>query len=87
MYNEVFAPCPECQGRAMVQVSQYVLGFGGFFIDDPETMLELTKEQLKDLREELEGEQFECHCGHTFVVYEKKGEEEKRELIKELFDC
>lgn len=61
MYNEVFKKCPHCKdGVGYVQIGQIVLGFGGFDLDRPDSLDELTVDQLKDLKEVLKNEYFNC---------------------------
>lgn len=83
MYNEVFKRCPECGKRGYLQIHQIVLGFGGFNMDDPETLKELSPSQLEELHEAIEGETFVCAgqgmndeigCSHCWVPYPKKEE-------------
>jgi len=82
MYNEVFCMCPNCGGSAYCQVRQYVLGFGGFHLQNPDSFDELTEEQLEDLYEELKNSFFSCEdCGEYFNPY-KESPERKRILSK-----
>lgn len=36
VYNEVFYTRPKCGGRGYMQISQLVLGFSGFDLENPE---------------------------------------------------
>lgn len=98
MYNEVFCRCPECGSYAYMQISQIVLGFGGFYLDQPETMADLDDDELIRLREAVAEDPFRCEpsfpgdddedqwCGHTFNPYWEDNESsEKLERIKQLF--
>jgi hypothetical protein len=84
MYNEVFKQCPECGRRCYQQIPQVVLGFGGFDLDRPSSMEDLTVEERGHLSEILNSEnykKFYCNgdkdfstvknegCGHSFTVH------------------
>lgn len=84
MYNEVFKKCPECGLQAVMQIPQLVLGFGGFDLDNRETLLGLTEEQLRRLKDMILDDDFRCECGHYFNPY-RVSNELKLSLIKELF--
>jgi len=93
MYNEVYKDCPECGKPCYIQISQVVLGFGGFRLDRPESMEDLTQDQKEYLAEILnrEGVKFWCNgepdqkhegCGHSFNVHIKVGKPKpKQEII------
>jgi hypothetical protein len=88
MYNEVFARCPKCGGRGYAQIHQIVLGFGGFALDDPESLAEaLTVEQLRELCVAVKDLDFRCQnedCGRSFQASTSEQEERKR-VARELF--
>jgi len=85
MYNEVFCECPCCGKLAYTQIGQIVSGFGGFNLGDPDSLMDLSKDQLKDLREAIDDTYFECeNCGNYFK-YNGEDREEKRKLIRDLF--
>lgn len=90
MYNEVFTPCRTegCAGYAMTQVAEYVRGFGEFRLDRPETMLELTDDQLQSLKDELKDCWFGCCvCGHSFRYFNtEKHNAERGKKIAAMFD-
>ena len=61
MYNEVFKKCPHCKdGVGYLQIHQIVLGFGGFDLDNPFTLEELSVDDLRELRDAVEGKAFYC---------------------------
>jgi len=71
MYNEVFKACPECHSSAIMQIPQITLGFGGFNLDDPESIAkELTPEEIDQLIEYVKDKHryFECPCQHIFQI-------------------
>lgn len=83
MYNEVFYTCPECKGRGYMQISQLVLGFGGFDLENHETLRDLDTDYLLELKARVLDDNFICDdCGHVFNPYKK----DKKLLIRELFD-
>ncbi len=82
MYNEVFKICPECGKRAEMQISQIVLGFGGFDLDNYHTLEALNSEQLLTLKSEILQDNFKCANGHYFNPYVEKTDG----LVRELFD-
>lgn len=87
MYNEAYKACPECGRLAETQISQIVLGFGEFDLDNPERLAEdLTAEQLLELREKIEGEWFDCKsCDHSFQFASEDDKAERLELARKLF--
>lgn len=90
MYNEVFVKCPTCNCHAYCQISQIVLGFGGFYLDRPDTLEALSTDELTRLREAISGEYFCCRsdkCG-PFIPYPADGlsMDEKHALIHKLFN-
>lgn len=94
MYNEVYKKCPSCGKRGILQISQIVLGFGCFDLDDPQSIVEdlrstcssnqRVKELLGLLKKRIENalrnyEAFECECGNRFDLTEE--EDKQNELI------
>jgi len=72
MYNEVKCICPVCGGSGYCQVTQYVLGFGGFNLHNPDSFNELSEAQLKRLYIDILEEDFVClDCQHAFNPYEE----------------
>ena len=54
MYNEVFLKCPRCGKSCTEQISQVTLGFGGFDLDNPESLAAaLDEQQLRDVENGL----------------------------------
>ena len=86
MYNEVFKTCPHCNGRGYLQIHQIVLGFGGFHLDNPESIArELTLDQVKELKEAVEGQWFCCDdCAETFQVGGEDVENEKMAILNSI---
>jgi hypothetical protein len=87
MFNEVFCKCPKegCNGVGYMQISQIVLGFGGFSLQSPETLEELSDSQLRQLREYIVEGHFDCdQCGHRFNPYLDGNRDERQELIRKL---
>jgi len=79
MYNEVFKRCPHCNGRGYMQIHQIVLGFGGFHLDSPQSIVdELNIDQIKELKEAVESNGwFVCDdCKESFPANEKNEKEE-----------
>lgn len=61
MYNEVFRTHVGCGGRMVLQISQIVLGFGDFNLDDPSSLKDrLTPDQVRTLYERVDNEWFVC---------------------------
>lgn len=91
MYNEVFSQCPKCNGIGYMQIGQIVLGFGGFYIDKPESLADdLDESQLKELHEKVCEGMFQCQsCNHTFNPLTEKTMKMAKairiELAKKLF--
>lgn len=84
MYNEVFKNCPECGCQCTVQISQVVLGFGGFFLDSPKALEEFSMEELQLVKERIKDKLFYCdECGHNFPAIGTT--EQKHQAIKDLF--
>lgn len=88
MYNEVFKTCPKCGHLAYAQISQIVLGFGGFNLENPERIAEeLTENEIIQLVACVKDTWFECHdCGNTFKLNEKKNTNDKTDLLKKLLN-
>lgn len=91
MYNEVFKRCPKCGMRGYLQISQIVDGFGNFNLDDPDSLFELTSDQLVELSKRVGEEVFVCGgqwddsgCGHRFRM--PAVESARINLIWKLFD-
>ena len=86
MYNEVWCECPCCGKSAYTQIAQIGPGFGGYNLNNPDSMLELDEDQLIALKECVEEAWFECeHCGNHFQYDQKRKFEKRRQLIKDLF--
>lgn len=85
MFNEVFCTCPQCGSQSYLQVPEFVLGFGGFDLENPETLLELSYEDLDDLRAIIDKEHFRCEKCKNYFLYSPV-RESKLEHIKKLFD-
>jgi hypothetical protein len=83
MYNEVYKQCPQCGQQCYMQISQVVLGFGNFNLDNPSSMEDLTHSQKQEFAEIMNDEEkkFWCNggqdesggCGHSFNVHIKVG--------------
>lgn len=101
MYNEVYKKCPHCKkGVGYLQIHQIVLGFGGFDLDSPATLVGLNLDELRELRNTLEGETFWCRapgygygdydnddpdvCQGSFRVLNPETYEQRQKLINEL---
>ena len=89
MYNEIYKNCPRCGKRCEQQISQVVLGFGCFDLDNPQDLAgRLTSEELYDLHERAMKETFWCRfdengCGHHFMLGSQDSDREA--LTSELF--
>jgi len=84
MYNEVFCRCPKCGGRGYMQISQLVLGFGGFDLENYDTLRDLDIDDIMELKARIMCKDFVCdNCGHVFNPYEDK---DRELLIHKLFD-
>lgn len=87
MYNEVFKKCPHCdRGYGYLQIHQIVLGFGGFYLDSPERIAEeLDLDQVKELKEAVEGQWFQCQeCSETFKLGGKQDDSEKMDILNSI---
>lgn len=60
MYNEVFCTCPECGKQGYMQIECIVKGFGGFNLDNLDTLKELTETQLYELKDAIIQNDFVC---------------------------
>jgi len=89
MYNEVFKLCPKCQCNAIMQIPQIVLGFGGFHLDDPESIAEkLSPEDVDQLIEYVKDSDryFECqNCHHTFRLQDAIEKSTSVKKLRRLF--
>lgn len=89
MYNEVWKSCPYCAKKAYLQISQIVLGFGEFDLDDLDGLTErLNEEELKELYENVKNEHFSCRedgggCGRAFLLEDTK--KARLSLAEDLF--
>lgn len=86
MYNEVFYPCPEpnCFGSGYMQIAQLVYGFGGFSPLIPDSLKELTVEQLHQLKAAIVEDNFRClECDYSFNPY--RNDDEWDETVRRLF--
>lgn len=66
MYNEVKCICPNCRECNVIQTSQYVLGFGNFSLLDLTTFEVLSKEDLRNIKEELNRNIYCDNCRSLF---------------------
>lgn len=88
MYNEVFKKCPEpgCNGLGYTQIGQIVGGFGGFYLDNPESIAEeLTLDEVHQLRNAVKDEWFVCQkCNESFQLNSENKKDEKLKVLNEL---
>ena len=84
MYNEVSCNCPNCGSNVIIQVTQYVLGFGCFDLNNLESFLELNEEQLNFIREELKEKHYCNQCKCEFYPLNEDEKEEKIRRIKQI---
>jgi hypothetical protein len=86
MYNEVFKKCPRCNSCCTLHISQIVLGFGGFYLDDPESIArELDLEQIKQLKRSMEDKLFHCEkCSESFSASGKEDIKEKLDILNSI---
>lgn len=85
MFNEVFCRCPQCGNQVCHQIGPIVSGFGEFHLDSFEDLSSRTEEELRKLKNALQGERFFCEtCATEFDPYEGRAGSEKGSLIKEL---
>jgi len=86
MFNEVYKRCPECGGRGEMQISQIILGFGEFDLDNKEDIADrLDKYHIRRLVARVkEREWFTCRmCGNEFR-YNEQSNSDKIEILNEL---
>lgn len=86
MYNEVYKQCPRCNDQyGYLQVSQIVLGFGSFYLDDPEDLAtKLDEDQMRLLAEKIKDQWFHCpKCKSGFLLEETH--QRRESLARELF--
>lgn len=69
MYNEVKAPCPNCNISCEMQIPQVVLGFGNFDLSNPGTTKELTIKEKNELADYVNNREFQCEEHGYFSVY------------------
>jgi hypothetical protein len=62
MYNEVFLKCPRCGKSCTEQISQVTLGFGGFDLDNPESLAAALDEQQLSCTKDFEIQHTPCKC-------------------------
>lgn len=87
MYNEVYKKCPCCSDYVCLQISQIVDGFGGFYLDDPESIAkELGLDQIKRLKKCVDGQWFYCeNCNESFKASNDKDEKkEKMDILNSI---
>jgi len=65
MYNEVFAKCPKCGSRCCMQISQVVLGFGEFDLNDLSTFSDLSDSETTTVKNYVLEKDFYCNGGHS----------------------
>lgn len=97
MYNEVFKKCPSCGGIGYMQISQIVLGFGGFDLDKPSTLADLSLADLQELQAAIKDDWFQCigkrfetengGCGHRFRLLPDEDRKARQQIIRELTGC
>jgi hypothetical protein len=71
MYNEAYKSCYNCGARCEIQIPQVVLGFGGFDLDNPDSMRDLSQNEKEKLSEYVNQESFYCghdSCNSSFTV-------------------
>ena len=84
MYNEVVCRCPECGGRGYMQISQLVSGFGGFDLENYNTLKDLDIDNIIELKARVMCKDFVCDdCSYAFNPYEDR---DRELLIHKLFD-
>jgi hypothetical protein len=67
MFNEVHKTCESCGRYMTIQISQIVLGFGEFYLDNPgEITDKLDLYQRGKFAEMVNEEEFHCECGWDF---------------------
>lgn len=87
MYNEVFKNCPKCGGVCKVKIPQITLGFGGFNLDDLDSLAkDLDESELQQLHTVVKDYKFFCQydkCGHSFYLEETQNR--RLALARKLF--
>ena len=84
MYNEVVCRCPNCGGRGYMQISQLVLGFGEFDLENYDTLRDLDIDYIIELKARVISKDFVCgNCDNRFNPYKDK---DRDLLIHKLFD-
>lgn len=70
MFNEIYKRCPSCGETVEEQITDVVLGFGEFNLDNPESIKDkTTPAERKELAEIINKMIWDCiKCGHTFKV-------------------
>ena len=70
----------------MVQIKpQIVLGFGGFDLDEPESLArDYSAEELQQLEEAVKEETFWCSGGHGFRLTTQEEQDEKLRIARRL---
>jgi len=61
MYNEVWASCPKCGEKCYIQISEVVLGFGNFDLNDLSTFDNSTDDEVRQVKELVIEEDFVCN--------------------------
>jgi hypothetical protein len=87
MYNEVFKKCPTCNGYGEMHISQIVLGFGGFYLDNPERIAEeLDEDQVIRLKNAVEDSKwFFCKtCDKGFSIESPEKTKSKIDIINSI---
>ena len=87
MYNEVYANCPECNRKCMIQIPQIVLGFGEFDLDNLQTFWSLTDDKIEQIRDCIKKEFFFCkECGCYFNPLQKDRASRIEEILFEKME-
>lgn len=91
MYNEVFVRCPYCFETVCSQISQIVLGFGGFDLNDEKTLEQLDDDELSLLvdivvENDLNFYCEKCNTSFNFSEISKSNNENptRQKLLKKL---
>lgn len=84
MYNEVFKKCPNCRdGVGYMQISQIVLGFGNFDLDDPNSLNDLSLEELRELRSAVLQDSFACDGDRSLWPFAEK--DDSKDICRRIF--
>lgn len=70
MFNEVYANCPKC-GRhrgGYAQIRQLVNGYGGFCLNEPSTLTDLGRKELRELSVLLRTQNLVCRLDPVSAV-------------------